>query len=187
MIYGYARVSTKGQDLGLQVETLLKNGVQEDKIFQEKVSGKTVEREAFQELISVLKAGDILVVTKLDRFARNTREALNILEPMLSDGIVVKVLNIGTLENTYLGKFFLRTLLSVAEMERDLIAERVAEGKARAKLNPEFKEGRPRLQLTDKHRKAVGLTTTMSFKEASKHCGVSISTLRRWKKLIEIE
>ena len=186
-IYGYARVSTKGQDLSLQVESLKNSGVEEKSIFKEKISGKTMQREEFQKMMAVLKSGDILIVTKLDRFARNTREALNILEPLLDKGIVVKVLNIGTIENSYLGKFFLRTLLSIAEMERDLIIERVSEGKARARLNPDFKEGRPKRKITEEHRQAVGLLERMTFKEASIESKVSVSTLHRWKKQMETE
>jgi len=187
MIYGYARVSTKGQDLTLQVEMLKNNGVDETKIFKEKMSGKSVLRNEFQSLLQHLKSGDTLVVTKLDRFARNTREALNVLEPLLEKGIVVKVLNIGTIENSYLGKFFLRTLLSIAEMERDLIIERVAEGKARARLSPDFKEGRPKLEITEKHRSIIDELRNSTFKAVSRNHKVSITTLHRWKRLIENE
>ena len=187
MIYGYARVSTKGQDLTLQVEMLKNNGVEESKIFKEKMSGKSVLRSEFQALLQHLKSGDTLVVTKLDRFARNTREALNVLEPLLEKGIVVKVLNIGTIENSYLGKFFLRTLLSIAEMERDLIIERVAEGKARARLNPDFKEGRPKLEITDKHRQIIGELEHNTFKAVSRKYDVSLTTLHRWRRIIENE
>jgi len=187
MTYGYARVSTKGQDLSLQVETLMENGVEERLIFQEKISGKSTKRKEFQQLMELLTNGDTLVVTKLDRFARNTREALNVLEPLLEKGIIVRVLDIGTIENSHIGKFFLRTLLSLAEMERDMIIERVTEGKTRARQNPDFKEGRPKLKITGKHRKAVRLLDTMTFEEASRVSGVSVSTLHRWKKLIEAE
>ncbi|MCL1949223.1 MAG: recombinase family protein [Turicibacter sp.] len=185
MIYGYARVSTHGQDLSLQVEKLVQNGVEQ--IFQEKISGKSVQREQFQNLLQLLKGGDTVIVTKLDRFARNTREALNVIEPLLEQGIIVKVLNIGTLENSYLGKFILRILLSIAEMERDIIIERTTEGKDRARLNPDFKEGRPKLEITDKHRQAIALLDDMTYFEASKKSGVSISTLHRWRRLIEEE
>lgn len=76
-----------------------------------------------------LKPGDEIVVTKLDRFARNTREALEIIEPLLDDNVTIKVLNLGTIENTSMGRMVTRTLLSVAEMERDMIVERTQEGK----------------------------------------------------------
>ena len=76
-----------------------------------------------------LKSGDEIVVTKLDRFARNTREALEIIEPLLDDNVTIKVLNLGTIENTSMGRMIVRTLLSVAEMERDMIVERTQEGK----------------------------------------------------------
>ncbi|MFS8090792.1 recombinase family protein, partial [Enterococcus gallinarum] len=74
----------------------------------------------FNQLLAGLKSGDEIVVTKLDRFARNTREALDIIEPLLDDNVTIKVLNLGTIENTSMGRMVTRTLLSVAEMERDM-------------------------------------------------------------------
>ncbi|MFP9075764.1 recombinase family protein, partial [Enterococcus faecalis] len=78
----------------------------------------------FNQLLDSLKPGDEIVVTKLDRFTRNTREALEIIEPLLDDNVTIKVLNLGSIENTSMGRMIVRTLLSVAEMERDMIVER---------------------------------------------------------------
>jgi DNA invertase Pin-like site-specific DNA recombinase len=182
-IYGYARVSTRGQTLELQIEKLRDNGV--DCIFSEKFTGTTTKRPEFQKLIKLLKPHDTLVVTKLDRLARNTREALNIIEPLMEKEIIVRVLNIGTIENSSIGRFFMRTLLSLAEMERDMIVERLAEGKARAKLLPGYKEGRPKRRITKKHREAYDLLKTHSYHETAKLTGFSKSTLYRIKRQIE--
>ncbi|TKQ55442.1 recombinase family protein, partial [Enterococcus faecium] len=78
----------------------------------------------FNQLLAGLLPGDEIVVTTLDRFARNTREALEIIEPLLDDNVTIKVLNLGTIENTSMGRMVTRTLLSVGEMERDMIVER---------------------------------------------------------------
>ncbi|MBP2097697.1 DNA invertase Pin-like site-specific DNA recombinase [Enterococcus rivorum] len=66
----------------------------------------------------------------MDRFVRNTKEALEVIEPLLERNITIKVLNLGTIEYTTIGRMIMRTILSVAEMERDMIVERTQEGKA---------------------------------------------------------
>ena len=77
------------------------------------------------------------------------REALDIIEPLLDDNVTIKVLNLGTIENTSMGRMVARTLLSVAEMERDMIVERTQEGKMFAKrITRTFKEGRPKATIT---------------------------------------
>ena len=83
MKYGYARVSTTDQKLANQIELLKLAGA--EKIFQEKFTGTTTERPEFQKLLRVLKTGDTLIVTKLDRFARNTREALAIIQELFKE------------------------------------------------------------------------------------------------------
>lgn len=92
-----------------------------------------------------MEPGDTLTITKLDRLARNTREALHIIEGLMKRDIAINVLNLGQIENTSIGRLIYTILLSVAELERDMIVERTQEGKAYAKKhNPNFKEGRPK-------------------------------------------
>ena len=100
--YGYARVSTASQSTKEQIQQLLENGVEKKNIFSEKFTGTKRDRPKFNQLLAGLKPGDEIVVTKLDRFARNTREALEIIEPLLDDNVTIKVLNLGTIENTSL-------------------------------------------------------------------------------------
>ncbi|MCS8586368.1 recombinase family protein, partial [Leuconostoc mesenteroides] len=111
-----ARVSTAGQSLYEQKETLKNAGA--EMIFSEKYSGTTTSRPQFKKLVNLIEPNDTLIVTKLDRFARNTREALNLIDDLLKQKIVIKVLNLGTIDNTPMGRMIVRTLLSVAEMER---------------------------------------------------------------------
>ena len=125
---------------------------------------------------------DTLTVTKLDRLARNTKEGIAIIDDLFKRNIKVHVLNVGLLENTTMGRFFLQTMLAVAEMERNMIIERTQEGKELAKLNPNFKEGRPKKFSREQIKLALQLMDTHSVKQVSEMTGISERTLFRAKK-----
>lgn len=180
MKYGYARVSTKGQELEVQLQALEKEGC--EKVYSEKFTGTKADRPEFKELLSILKDGDTLVVTKLDRLARNTKEGIEVIEGLFNKGVRVHVLNVGLLEDTTMGKFFLQTLLAVAEMERNMIVERTQEGKAIAKQREDFREGRPNLYSKKQIEHALGLLGSHSYKEVENMTGISKSTLIRAKR-----
>jgi DNA invertase Pin-like site-specific DNA recombinase len=180
MIYGYARVSTVSQELDVQLQALENEGA--TVIYKEKFTGTKTDRPQLNELLSKLKEGDKLVVTKLDRLARNTKEGIEIIEQLFAKGVKVHVLNIGLLEDTTMGRFFLQTLLAVAEMERNLIVERTQEGKAIAKQQPGFREGRPNKYTKKQLDHAMSLQDTHSFKQIAEITGISISTLKRESK-----
>jgi DNA invertase Pin-like site-specific DNA recombinase len=178
MKYGYARVSTIGQDLQTQIDALNKEGC--STIYQEKFTGTTTERPQLAELLDVLNNGDTLVVTKLDRLARNTKEGIEIMEGLFTKGVRVHVLNVGLLENTAMGRFFLQTLLAVvAEMERHMIIERTQEGKQIAKQRPDFREGRPRKHSRVQVNHALALLSDYSYSEVERMTGISKATLVR--------
>ena len=182
-IYGYARVSTIAQDLSTQKELLVNAGVAKTNIYSEKFTGTTTDRPQFKELLNKLKAGDTLTITKLDRLARNTKEALAIIEELLERDITINVLNVGQIENTTVGRLIYTVLLAVADMERDMIVERTQEGKAYAKKNnPNFKEGRPKRKLSDKYLKALELMQTNSISETALITSISTATLKRIRK-----
>ncbi|WP_312188111.1 recombinase family protein [Enterococcus sp.] len=185
--YGYARISTTSQSTKEQIQQLLENDVKKKNIFSEKFTGTKRDRPKFNQLLAGLKPGDEIVVTKLDRFARNTREALEIIEPLLDETVTIKVLNLGTIENTLMGKMIVRILRSIAEMERAMIVERTQEGKIFAKKNnPNFKEGRPKATITPKKHHAYELLISgKSYKEVEAITRFSRSTLFRIKKKIE--
>lgn len=184
--YGYARVSTAGQSLDEQLQSLSDAGVAESNIFAEKFTGTTTDRPQFNELMKHLKPNDTLVVTKLDRFARNTREALDIIDPLLEQNTVIRVLNLGTIENTPMGKMIVRTLLSVAEMERDMIVERTQAGKKYAKKNnPNFREGRPKRKIGAHERAVYEFTGTHTISQTVDAFNISRSTVFRIKRQIE--
>lgn len=187
MFFGYARVSTIAQSVAEQKEQITQFGVSDKNIFTEKYTGTRTDRPHFQKMMNQLRDGDTIVVTKLDRFARNTKEALEVIEPLLERNITIKVLNLGTIENTPMGRMILRTLLSVAEMERDMIVERTQAGKEFAKRrNPNFREGRPKATITEDKQLAYDLLQQgYSYKEVSKKTRLSISTIQRAKRMIE--
>lgn len=184
-IYGYARVSTKGQDLEVQIQALENENV--EVIYQEKFTGTSTDRPKLQELLDVLQAGDKLVVTKLDRLARNTKEGIELVERLFKKGVKVHVLNVGLLEDTSMGRFFLTTLLAVAEMERNMIVERTQEGKVIARQNEGYKEGRPKKYTQYQLDEAMKLLETMSFAQVEREMNrrgtmISMSTLKRESK-----
>lgn len=188
MIYGYARVSTKtqleGNGLQAQIQEILEK-YEGAKIFEEQFTGTKSDRPILNNLLKELKEGDTLVVTKLDRLARNTVEGIQIIENLFTKGVAVHVLNVGLLENTTMGKFFLTTLLAVAEMERNIIIERTQAGKEVAKQKSDFKEGRPKKFSKKQISHALGLLETNSYKQVEQLTGISKSTLIRAKKKVK--
>ena len=179
MKYGYARVSTKSQDLEVQLQHLKSENC--EIIYQEKFTGTKTDRPELQKVLSKLQNGDTLVVTKLDRLARNTKEGIEIIDDLFNRNIKVHVLNIGLLENTTMGRFFLQTMLAVAEMERNMIVERTQEGKDIAKLNPDFREGRPKKFSKQQIKLALELMETHSCRQVVEMTGISKATLFRAK------
>ncbi|WP_393960298.1 recombinase family protein [Priestia megaterium] len=180
MKYGYARVSTVSQELEVQIKSLEKEGC--DKIYYEKFTGTNTDRPQLKEVLSLLKEGDTLIVTKLDRLARNTEEGIQIIKGLFSKGVRVHVLNVGLLEDTTMGRFFLTTLLAVAEMERNLIVERTQEGKAIARQREDFREGRPNKYSKKQVAHALDLLENHSYKQVEEITGISKSTLIRAKR-----
>ncbi|WP_273707840.1 recombinase family protein [Leuconostoc mesenteroides] len=181
-IYGYARVSTAGQSLNEQKENLKNSG--SELIFSEKYSGTTTSRPQFEKLVNLIEPNDTLIVTKLDRFARNTREALNLIDDLLKKKIVIKVLNLGTIDNTPMGRMIVRTLLSVAEMERDMIIERTQAGKVFAKQhNPNYKEGRPKREKDSRNTAIFEYSQTHTVKATSEAFNISPRTVQYIKKM----
>lgn len=176
-VYGYARVSTKGQDLEVQITDLDKENVEH--IYQEKFTGTSTDRPQLNELIETLQNGDKLVVTKLDRLARNTKEGIDLVESLFAKGVKVHVLNVGLLEDTSMGRFFITTLLAVAEMERNMIIERTQDGKAIAKLNPDYREGRRPTYTRAQLEHALSMLENHSYNQVADKTGISKSTLIR--------
>ncbi|EJO04667.1 resolvase [Oenococcus oeni] len=179
MKYGYARVSTTDQKLENQIELLKNAGAQ--KIYQEKFTGTTTDRPEFSQLLKQLKPGDTLIVTKLDRFARNTREALDIIQDLFKRDIKVNILNMGIIDNTPTGQLIFTIFSAFAQFERDMIVTRTHEGKEYAKRNdPYFHEGRPQTYTDEQIRFAYELRQQgMTYKMIARKTGISERTQQR--------
>lgn len=177
MKYGYARVSTVHQDLKGQLQALKNEGC--EKIYQDKLTGVTKERPELQQLLHDIEEGDTLVVTKLDRLARSTTEGIETVKKLFSQGIKVHVLNMGLVEDTPTGRLILSVMLAFAEFERDMILERTQEGKAIAKQDPNFREGRPPLYSKKQIAHAIQLKEKHTYRQVEELTGISKSTLLR--------
>ena len=130
-IYGYARVSTRDQDLGAQIEALKAAGAA--KVYQEKVSGVRADRPQLARLMANLKPGDEVVVCKLDRLGRSTRELLNLIHQIGEAECTFRSLGDPLWDtSTPTGRLLSTLLAGIAEFERELIRERTGEGRKRA-------------------------------------------------------
>jgi DNA invertase Pin-like site-specific DNA recombinase len=139
--FGYARVSTADQSLENQIEALTAAGC--TKIFKEKVSGAKTDRAELTKLLKKLESGDVLVVTRLDRLARSTRDLLNVIHMVSERGAGFKSLVDAWADTTTPhGRLMLTVLGGLAEFERDLIRARTGEGRKKAMANG-VKFGRP--------------------------------------------
>ena len=191
MKYGYGRVSSTtrysggedGSSLEAQEAKLREAGCTE--IVLEAHTGMKMERPKFTELVNKLVAGDTLVVCKLDRFARTATDGVNLIKELFERGVSVHVLNMGLVENTPNGKLMLHIFAAFAEYERDMIVERLAEGKAVAKAkNPEYKEGRKTKEIPIEFEGIRNYVAegNMSVKEACAELGISRSLWYKWLK-----
>ncbi|MBM7543266.1 recombinase family protein [Amphibacillus cookii] len=185
MEYGYCRVSTHGQfthgaSMQSQIEAVEKAGAK--KIYKDIYTGTKKDRPEFQKLLKALKPSDTLIVTKLDRFARSTLEGTEIIKSLFEKGVTVKILNLGTIENTPNGRLIFNIFMSFAEFERDMIVERTQEGKAIARQREDFREGRPNKFKRKQIHHALELLESHSYKQVEELTGISISTLTRAKR-----
>lgn len=180
MIYGYARVSSRGQErdgnsLEIQEKELLSKGC--EVVYKEAFTGTKVDRPVFDELIAKLKPGDTLVVTKLDRFARTVLEGAKLLQDLVNRGIVVDIGGIGRAENTPFGKLMVYILFAIAEFERDMIITRTSEGKKTKRNNGGKCEGRNRIELPNfEEYVAKNKSGELTVDECCKSIGISRTT-----------
>ena len=185
MIYGYARVSTKGQaregnSLEAQVKELEAAGA--TKIFIDTFTGTSDDRPEFKKLMIAIEPGDTLVVTKLDRFARSIHNGSMVIDSLLGAGVKVNILNIGLMSNSPSSKLIRNIFFAFAEFERELIVDRTQEGKAIARQHPDFRDGRPPKFTKKQLMHALDLLQNHSYKQVEELTGISKSTLVRAKK-----
>lgn len=176
MLIGYARCSSKDQDLSIQVEALEVAGC--NRIFAEKKSGRSSEdRPALADAISFARRGDTILVTRLDRLARSTRDLHNLLATLEDKGVGFKCLAQNGVDTTSTtGKLTLAILGAVAVFEADLRAERQAEGIAKAKAAGKYNGRRPSIDYAQvKKLRAQGVNPS----ELSKLLSISRTSVYR--------
>ena len=186
MIYGYARVSTKGQALygnSLEAQEEQLRGAGAEKIYAEAYTGTKAHRPELERLLAELEPGDTVVVTKLDRVARNTKDGIEIIDRINGAGCKLHVLNMGLFDNTPTGRLMKNVMLAFAEFERDMIVTRTAEGKEIAKAgNPNYKEGRKEKAI-DMAKANELLASGLSVSAMCKELGISRGT---WYNRVEV-
>lgn len=185
VVYGYIRVSSKGQardgnSLEAQEEAVRAAGA--TVIVKDIYTGTTIDRPFLDNLVKDIMPGDTLIVTKLDRIARSVHQGIELIDNLVGNGVKVHVLNLGMMDNSPTGKLIRNVMLCFAEFERDMIMQRTREGKEIARQNPNYHEG-PNRKYTDVQiDHALSLLGENSYSEVEKMTGISKSTLIRAKK-----
>ena len=175
---GYARVSTDGQDPSAQAEALRAAGA--ETVYSEKISGARSDRPGLRRALAALRPGDVLLVTRLDRLARSTRDLLNVLAAIAAKGAGFRSLADAWADTTTAhGRLMLTVLGGLAEFERELIASRTGEGRARAKAAGR-RFGRPLALSADQRQAAQTMRAEgRSLAEIGRIMGVAHTTVGR--------
>lgn len=132
-LFGYARVSTSQQSLDIQVKALKEAGVLPHRIFTDNISGVHANREGLRMLRLKVEAGDLVLVTKLDRLGRDTADMIQLIKTFDSMGVAIRFLDDGITTEGIIGKMVVTILSAVAQAERQRILERANEGRLEAK------------------------------------------------------
>src|SRR6201981_95186 len=177
-VFGYARVSTDGQTLAAQDAALRGSGCA--KVFSETASGAKTDRAALRKAIAALREGDVLVVTRLDRLARSTRDLLNILDEITKRGAGFKSIADAWADTTTPhGRLMLTVLGGLAEFEKELIKARTSEGRGRAKADG-VHMGRPSKLTPHQQREAIARREAgEALTDIARTYGVSHTTIGR--------
>jgi DNA invertase Pin-like site-specific DNA recombinase len=181
MIYGYARVSTDGQSVDAQVKALHAAGA--EKVIRETASGAKTDRAGLKRAIASLGKGDVLMVTRLDRLARSTRDLLNTVEKIADKKAGFRSIGDTWADTTTPhGRLMLTVLAGLAEFERELIRARTGEGRDRAKARG-VKMGRKPKLTAHQIREAIRLRDREgeTVREIARTFNVSHSTISRLK------
>jgi len=178
MLVGYARISTQDQHLALQLSALKKIGC--EKLYQDQLSGAKNNRPGLQLALEVLRKGDTLVVWKLDRLGRTVKGLIDLVNQLHLKEIHFKSITDNVDTSTPSGRFFFHVMASLAQMERELVAERTKAGLAAAKKQGRI-GGRKRKMTKSKIESAKKLLETGVLpRDVAKNLSISIPTLYRW-------
>lgn len=179
MLVGYARISTRDQKPHLQIDALKEAGCQ--RIFSETASGARRERPELHTALDFMRSGDSLVIWKLDRLARSTRQLLDTVEDLSQRGIGLKVLTQDIDTTTAGGRLIFTVFGAIAEFEREIIRERTRAGLDAARLRGR-RGGRPRALAEKDLKEARALLTDpeITVEDVARRLGISPSTLYRY-------
>ena len=185
VIYGYARVSAKDQNLATQIDELQRFGV--DKLVSEKITGVAKKKNKLEELLLSLQPFDTLVVTRMDRLGRNTVQLLQLVEELQEREIYFVIMDIGIDTRTPTGKFFLTIMAGFSELDRTMTKEKQRNGIALAKQRGAYK-GRKKKYTANhagmNHAIELRTNTDKTVKEICEITGVSeASFYRRWREV----
>lgn len=192
-MYGYARVSSKDQSLNRQFDALAEFGVEEDMVFADKASGKDFDRPKYKKLVESLSEGDVVVVKSIDRLGRNYEEILEewrVITRERKAAIVVLDMPLldtrerfGGITGVFISDIVLQLLSYVAQVERENIRQRQAEGIAAARARG-VRFGRPRKSRPSCYEKvkASYLSGDITRQEAATKMQVCVATFDRWMK-----
>jgi DNA invertase Pin-like site-specific DNA recombinase len=178
MLVGYARVSTVDQNLDLQLSALKEVGC--EKLYQDQISGTKTNRPGLDMALEVLRKNDTLVVWKLDRLGRTVKGLIDLVNQLHQKEIHFKSITDNVDTSTPAGRFFFHVMASLAQMERELMAERTKAGLAAAKAKGRV-GGRKRKMTQSKIESAKQLLANGTLpKDVAQNLGISIPTLYRW-------
>ncbi|MGJ0308670.1 recombinase family protein, partial [Salmonella sp. NW983] len=170
-IFGYARVSTSQQSLDIQIRALKDAGVKANRIFTDKASGSSTDREGLDLLRMKVEEGDVILVKKLDRLGRDTADMIQLIKEFDAQGVAVRFIDDGISTDGDMGQMVVTILSAVAQAERRRILERTNEGRQEAKLKG-IKFGRRRTVdrnvVLTLHQKGTGATEIAH--QLSRHC-----------------
>ncbi|RMD59542.1 recombinase family protein [Candidatus Parcubacteria bacterium] len=181
MLVGYQRVSTDDQDLSLQRDALIEAGVDPDHIYEDRLSGAKSDRPGLQACMKALRAGDVLVVWRLDRLARSLKDLIRIADDLEARGIGLRSLQEQIDTTSAAGRLFFHLMGALAEFERNLIRERTKAGLDAARRRGR-KPGRKRKLSPKQIQIAETLLKddTLTVREIAEQIGISPATFYRY-------
>ena len=177
MLIGYTRVSTQEQNLDMQISALKNAGC--EKIYEDKMSGKTSNRPGLQQTLEILRKDDVLVVYKLDRLGRSVKGLIELVNDLHIKNVSFKSITDSIDTTTPAGRFFFHILASLAEMERELIVERTRAGLIAAKNRGQVLGRKRKLTIKKVESAKQLLLSGLLAKDVASTLGVSVATLYR--------
>jgi DNA invertase Pin-like site-specific DNA recombinase len=176
MKIGYARVSSDLQVLDLQIDALEKYGC--ERIFTEHATGTKKDRPEFNKVLQILRKSDTIIVWRLDRLGRRVKDLIDIVDKWEKDGVDFVSIQDNIDTSTTMGRFFFHVMAAIAEMERDLIRDRVMAGLAAAKSRGKKGGRRPKLSnIQEKQILILHKNPTICIDDICKQFDISRSTL----------